>query len=305
MKENDEWGARITYAGRGKLFGNADGTDTDFDGVNDAMEGSTWLGVFATGGRQGLVELGFVYGTPTDDGKTICFRGGGMNPCTIDTDLDGLPDGWEMQHAGVPVQLPGKTVILPRGAKSESVSIDIDEATYLADGLSGENAVSPTAVYIAGGMDATWKGDAVFDDFESELEPTECLSYDDLLKTKRDVDFDHDGLQNYQEYLTQSVRHFRYDDITTPLMGRILTGSDGNHGQSFGLAAAGGSGTGYPVFDPADAETFAANAAEAWYGRDFVYYETVTTGVKQVIKVISPGVSETNYIYYTAEKKQY
>ena len=196
-------------------------------------------------------------------------------------------------------------MILPRGHKSEIVSIDIDEATFLADGLSGENAVSPTAVYIAGGMDATWKGDAVFDDYESDIEPDQCLSWDALLQTKRDVDFDHDGLQNYQEYLTQSVRHFRYDDITTPLMGRLLKEGAVEHQQSFGRATVPDPGTGYPVFDPADAGTFAANAAEAWYGRDYVYYETVTTGVKQVIKTISPGVTETNYIYYTAQKKRY
>ena len=89
MKENvgDPFDPQL-YAG----MGNEDGWDTDLDGVPDAVEGGTWFGVFATGGRQGLAELGFVYGTPEDGGLTnVCFRGGGMNPCTIDTDLDGLP----------------------------------------------------------------------------------------------------------------------------------------------------------------------------------------------------------------------
>ena len=30
-----------------------------------------------------------------------CYGGGGFNPCSIDTDKDGLPDKWERQYAGV------------------------------------------------------------------------------------------------------------------------------------------------------------------------------------------------------------
>ena len=40
--------------------------------------------------------------------------------------------------------------------------------------------------------------------------------------TKRNFDFDHDGLQNFQEYLVQSLRHLRYDDKDTPLMGQWM-----------------------------------------------------------------------------------
>ena len=308
MKLNDATGTTIIFA---FVPGNADGADTDLDGVTDSMEGGAWASVFANGGTQvGGVMLGFVYGNPTDDGLTVCFRGGGMNPCTMDTDLDGIPDGWEMQHAGVPVQLPGKTVVDPEGG--DVGGIELDAATFIADGIN--NAANlPEAVYIAGGMDATWKGDAVFDDMD---DPDMCLSWDDLLNARRDVDFDHDGLQNYQEYLTQSVRHFRYDDLTTPLMGRQFEEGTYDpdtklvvapHSQSFGDAAGehDGTGTGYPVFDPADPETFAANAAEAWNGRSFVYYQTVTTGVRDVIKVVNSytGETSTNRIYYTAQKK--
>ena len=305
MKLNDANGTTI-FAG----FGNADGADTDLDGVTDALEGSAWNAVFANGGNQVVAKLGFVYGNPTDDGLTVCFRGGGMNPCTIDTDLDGIPDGWEMQHPGVPVQLPGKTVIDPEGG--EAAGIELDAATFIADGIN--NAANlPEAVYLAGGMDATWKGDAVFSDIN---DPDLCLSWDDLLGTRRDVDFDHDGLQNYQEYLTQSIRHFRYDDITTPLMGRQLEEGTYDpftsrivdpHTQSFGDSAGGhdGTGTGYPVFDPADPATFAANAAEAWNGRSFIYYQTVTTGVREVVKhdPYTGAPISTNRIYYTAQKK--
>jgi hypothetical protein len=306
---------RVLYAGDT----NEDGADTDGDGVKDALEGGAWSVVFANGGirfsdHQLNADLGFVYGAPEENILTVCFRGGGMNPCTIDTDLDGIPDGWEMQHAGVPVELPSKTLVTPTGGKLTDVTLD--DATFIADGVYREDLIpASNVVYIAGGMDATWGGDALHDDRD---DPDVGRSWDDLLGCLRDVDFDHDGLQNYQEYMTQAMRHFRYDDVTTPLMGRVL--SEGNyhvmtgtllsdHTQSFGdpLAATDGTGTGYPVFDPADPETFAANAAEAWYGRSFVYYETVTTGVKKVVKVINDitGASITNYTYYTAQKKKY
>ena len=305
MKLNTDMGTSI-LAG----IGNADGADTDLDGIIDSAEGGVWTAVFANGGRMGELELGFVYGSPADNGTDVCIRGGGMNPCTIDTDLDGIPDGWEMQHAGVPVKLPEKEVVDPENGDASGVKLDA--ATFLADGIV-DGAELPDAVYIAGGMDATWKGDALFD---GNNDPDTCLSWDSLLGTNRDVDFDRDGLQNYQEYLTQSVRHFRYDDITTPLMGRQL--EEGHyvrdnletpHSQSFGDAATGhdDTATGYPVFDPSDPAEFAANAAEAWNGRSFVYYQTVTTGVKDVVKVVDPytGATSTNRIYYTAQKKMF
>ena len=308
MKRFSDSLALLIFAGRG----NADGADTDLDGVPDSIEGGVWGVVFANADNQWAAELGFIYGSPEDDGLTVCFRGGGMNPCTIDTDLDGIPDGWEMQHAGVPVSLPDLAIVAPRGGDVED--IELDNATFIADGIYTGVSLS-NGVYIAGGMDATWKGDAVFDDFE---DPEFCLSYDSLLGTRRDVDFDHDGLQNYQEYLVQSIRHFRYDDITTPLMGRQFEEGEYDpaskrvvspHSQSFGDSEGetDGTGTGFPVFDASDPGTTAANAAEAWNGRSFVYYETVTTGVREVVRVVDPytGEVETNKIYYTAQKKRF
>ena len=297
-----------------------DGADTDGDGIKDALEGGSWSVIFANNGvrfsdHQVNADLGFVYGSPEDNGLPTCFRGGGMNPCTIDTDLDGIPDGWEMQHAGVPVELPGRTLVTPRSGKLTNVALD--DATFIADGVFREGfAPSSNIVYIAGGMDATWDGDAAHDEVN---DPEAGRSWDKLLGTRRDVDFDHDGLQNYQEYITQAMRHFRYDDVTTPLMGRILTEGDYHvstktllsaHTQSFGKAAAvggDGSGSGFPIFDPASPENTAANAAEAWYGRSFVYYETVTTGVRNVVKVINDTTGETitNSTYYTAQKKRF
>jgi len=314
-------GGRITYNGQG----NPDGADTDLDGILDSIEGGTWTTVFANGGVQyNDIDLSFVYGGLEDDGTVVCFRGGGMNPCTIDTDLDGIPDGWEMQHAGVPVDVKTLSLVSPRGGDLKEIKLDT--ATFIADGLyaggstnvpqgaavaSDFGVTDTNRVYIAGGMDATWDGDAVFST------PEKGTSYDPVTMTVRDVDFDHDGLQNWQEYMVQAVRHFRYDDITTPLMGRQLeegsytrTGSlTSEHTQSFGDPGADPDATasGYPVFDASSASETAANAAEAWNGRSFVYYETVTTGVREVVKVVDAytGETVTNRTYYTAQKKRF
>ncbi|HON47310.1 MAG TPA: PKD domain-containing protein [Kiritimatiellia bacterium] len=55
--------------------------DTDGDKLNDAA------------------ERAFMYGTPVDNGST-CIVGGGLNPCSMDTDLDGLPDAFEVEFTG-------------------------------------------------------------------------------------------------------------------------------------------------------------------------------------------------------------
>ena len=44
-------------------------------------------------------ERAFMFGTPTDNGST-CVAGGGLNPCSMDTDLDGLPDAFEVEFTG-------------------------------------------------------------------------------------------------------------------------------------------------------------------------------------------------------------
>ena len=239
-----------------KWDGNEDGRDTDGDGVWDSDEGGAWATDFYNDGNVFETKLGFVYGTPADDGIQCCIRGAGMNPCSVDSDLDGIPDGWEMQHAGVPVNAATLTTVAPKGVSAvEFGEIPLSPSTFVADGLTqplatgneaanaDENAApAPAVIYIAGGMDATWPGDATTDPAEKGL------SYDELLKTSRDVDFDHDGLQNFQEYQVQAVRHFRYDDMTTPLMGRLLEETDEGRTQKF---------LGYMPFDNASAEATA------------------------------------------------
>lgn len=215
----------------------AAGADTDRDGIGDAQEGEVWGAEFYNAGNvYAELDLGFIYGSPADD-NSLCIRGGGMNPCSVDTDADSIPDGWEMQHAGVPVNAATKMVVPPlNGGNVDGVEIDI--GTFAADGIltmnSGVSSSNATAnatgstnatqgvsgvVYIAGGMDATFPGDIGTNFLDAEG----GTSWDPLLGVTRDVDFDHDGLQNYQEYFIQAVRHFRYDDISTPLMGRLLT----------------------------------------------------------------------------------
>ena len=111
--------------------------DTDGDGVSD------------------LAERTFLYGQDgaelAVDNGTVCTPGGGLNPNAMDTDLDGLPDPWEVAFR------------------------------------STEQPVTPMAV--TNGMDGTVNDAA--------------------------LDYDNDGLLNYQEYWVQAVRSFRYD---IPLM---------------------------------------------------------------------------------------
>ena len=122
--------------------------DTDGDTVSDSGE-----------------REAFAYGEPVDDGSTsIC--GGGLNPCSVDTDGDGLPDGWELQFAGT--------------------FIESDAAS-----TTGTNVVAGASC-ITNGMDGTY-GDAL-------------------------LDYDKDGLENWQEYLVGTMRCWRYDDPISPFV---------------------------------------------------------------------------------------
>ena len=165
--------------------------DTDGDGLLDDAEGKSWNGEFYVGNNwYGSTPMSFIYGTEENaekyaaDGSSICFRGGGLNPCTVDTDGDLLPDAWEFQFAGVVFKDGAPVSWAPR-------ENDLKILT-MADGKQA--ACPETGSVIRGGMDGTWNGDD-------------------------SLDFDHDGLANCQEYLVQSLRHLRYDDPFTPLMG--------------------------------------------------------------------------------------
>ena len=180
--------------------------DTDGDGVTDDMEGKDWVGVFYAGNKSWLpAGFTFIYDSGiADDGKMLCVRGGGMNPCSSDTDFDGLPDAWEMEFAGI--------VVSPAGTPVDTHNDDemYTDALKVCDGF-GTGDFKPTGNYIMGGMDAT-------DGYDASM----SLLKDDVTGTIRDRDFDRDGLDNFQEYLVQAVRLWRYDDAETPLMGRSI-----------------------------------------------------------------------------------
>lgn len=228
--------------------------DTDGDGIVDGEEGGTWEAAFVWGKTVSSdeSEVGsvlhtytFIYGTPEDDGST-CIRGGGLNPCTVDTDGDCLPDPWEREFAGVVFTPAGK----PDGALNlrEGVLKLIRRGDGLADGAVASN------YYITAGMDGTFgyrPGDATF----TGDAWTNPLFTDPATGTSRDFDFDHDGLQNYQEYLVQALRHLRYDDSSTPLMGQWMPSGAPSSLQFFGFLP----------MNVMDGETYYASVKEAGY----------------------------------------
>ncbi|MBO5775004.1 MAG: hypothetical protein J6R63_03175, partial [Kiritimatiellae bacterium] len=112
--------------------------DTDGDGLSDMAE-----------------KDNFLYGEATASGA-----GGGLNPLSWDTDLDGLPDPWEVEFAGGFVA-------------DESIP-------------ASTNATAQSLGTWAGGMNGT--------------------------VPDADLDYDFDGLQNWQEYLAGAMRCWRYDD---------------------------------------------------------------------------------------------
>ena len=162
--------------------------DTDGDGLQDHEERDSHSGSLPVGRNGYSTSFTFIYGDNAEkyamDGTTKCFRGGGLNPCTVDTDCDLLPDAWEYQFAGI---------VYENGKFKASLS-DSDFATLVQSDAHQNGLDTNSVAQIRGGMDGTFKGDA-------------------------DYDFDHDGLLNCQEYLVQSLRHLRYDDSKTPLMG--------------------------------------------------------------------------------------
>ena len=172
--------------------------DTDGDGLMDDAEGKSWSATFYVGNNPYVgTDFSFIYGREEHDdayalnGTSICFRGGGLNPCTVDTDGDLLPDAWEFQFAGVVFKDGAPLSLKPSSLAPEKFADDCRIMT-MADGKQG--ACPSSGSVIRGGMDGTYDGDDSYD-------------------------FDHDGLANCQEYLVQTLRHLRYDDPFTPLMG--------------------------------------------------------------------------------------
>ena len=121
----------------------------------------------------------FVYPTGAEGSTSLgCIAGGGLNPLSWDTDGDGLPDPWELEFAG------SATVTTVAVADTNAV------ASADADGASSSNAVATVSTTAwGGGMNGT-VNDAM-------------------------LDYDNDGLKNWQEYMVGMMRCWRYDDTLT------------------------------------------------------------------------------------------
>ena len=147
--------------------------DTDGDGLLDGDEGR-W----------------FVYGTNEHvraDWWDV-VEGGGLNPCSWDTDDDGLPDAWEAEFAGGWV----KTTVTV-----ESKEWSSDETGNVSTNVTGESS-STTEWEI--GMNGTLN--------------------DSML------DYDNDGLLNWQEYMVGAMRCWRYDDMISSWESMHLKNAD-------------------------------------------------------------------------------
>ena len=185
--------------------------DTDGDGITDKEEGNASWSEKLIYGRWGQTKVSNIGGTgvfvshraqygdvnDVDDDDDVrpsykgCYAGGGYNPCSIDTDKDGLPDRWERQYSGVLFYRDD----FADNAFAEGSAIpdpDVDDEKR-ASIHAYYNPLSSWGYYVAMGMDAT--------------------------VPDSQADFDFDGLTNWQEYMVQALRHLRYDDCVHPLNG--------------------------------------------------------------------------------------
>ena len=185
--------------------------DTDGDGITDKEEGNASWSEKLIYGRWGQTKVSNIGGTSVfvshraqygdvndvDDDDDVrpsykgCYGGGGYNPCSIDTDKDGLPDRWERQYSGVLFYRDD----FADNAFAEGSAIpdpDVDDEKR-ASIHAYYNPLSNWGYYVAMGMDAT--------------------------VPDSQADFDFDGLTNWQEYMVQALRHLRYDDCVHPLNG--------------------------------------------------------------------------------------
>lgn len=89
--------------------------DTDGDGMNDGAENA------------------FMYGKAVDNGST-CVPGGGLNPCSVDTERDSLPDGWESQFSGtIPTAAPFSITNGMDGTVNDAANASTNLATAAQD----------------------------------------------------------------------------------------------------------------------------------------------------------------------------
>ena len=199
-------------------------SDTDGDGIGDGAEGESWETSLVIN-RWGQEKFSTIAGTPVrvthysiygepDPSISRCVRGGGFNPCTIDTDMDGLPDPWEYQYAGILFygDSPAAGVLIDGQLDPD----DFDDLRAAAVAYNRGSSTNDAMYYVCMGMDGTC--------YDSNSE-----------EANRDKDWDADGLENWQEYMVQALRHLRYDDCVNPLNGYDMPvmGDDGKPVSTF------------------------------------------------------------------------
>lgn len=111
--------------------------DTDGDGMND------------------LAEKSFFTGTAVDNHST-CVVGGGLNPDSVDTDLDALPDGWEFEYRAIT-----NSVVIINNGVTNSLSI--------TNGMDGT---------VSSDYDKDWDGDGLLNYQEYWTQAVRGFRYD-------------------------------------------------------------------------------------------------------------------------------
>ena len=162
--------------------------DTDGDHLDDGYEGDAtfrYQEAFTPGGTNGAATAeAFVSAL---FGGTTMLRGhvpgGGLNPCCIDTDMDYIPDHWEYLYAGNNRDTAWAGGFCNKPGTETGLALQNGQAFIVLNGA---------------GMDGTY--------FDSRSGYDEHTGAED-----RNFDFDGDGLENYQEYWINGVRHFQYD----------------------------------------------------------------------------------------------
>ena len=141
-------------------------------------------------------------GLPDPEEQKAFTHNGGLDPCSWDTDADGLPDPWEAEFAGTAkIDGEGTAGAVVAGGPTNVASSALPPATgSVPDVTEKDKAKWPKWTWNNDGMDGT-VNDAM-------------------------LDYDFDGLVNWQEYMVGAMRCWRYDDTLSNWFVHKLTPAD-------------------------------------------------------------------------------
>ncbi len=176
------------------------------------------------------------------------------NPCTPDSDGDGIPDGWELYVGLDPKDASDATLdVDPIGGdklscREEFLCVEAAKVyPYIAAAYQAQIDAWPNKVWPTDPNNRDTDGDQMVDFYEKETNtnPTSCDTDGDWIPDYWEcyygtnarvpdsfMDYDSDGLQNWQEYLTGAVWAWQYNKLYDA------------YGESIGSSAADG-GPGY------------------------------------------------------------